>query len=181
MVTQSSFACLGEGHTRWPHVGFSRSQFSLFACESSRGPVPGQANMRNCLARLRHIWVHMMSHRRRELRLQRARHPVSVGPPKCRGPHSDVVGCSSATHPSSLATVATPGTTSDLHRSSVASKLGCSIRHSRVGRGMSVDVSDCFLCVGRRTRASVHGGNKDSWQTMTPQWPRQTVFIVSLS
>ena len=36
MVKQSSFACLGQGHT--PHVEFSRSQFSLFACESSHEP-----------------------------------------------------------------------------------------------------------------------------------------------
>ena len=74
VVKQSSFACLGQGHK--PQVGFSRSEFSLFACESSHGLVPGQANMRNCIARLRlrHIWEHMMSHRRRELRLNKARH-----------------------------------------------------------------------------------------------------------
>ena len=38
-----------------------------------------------------------------------------------------------------------------------------------------VDVSgvSCALGVGRRTRASVHGGNKHSWQTMTPRWPGQ--------
>ena len=74
VVKQTSCACLGQGHTRYPHVGFSRSQFSHFACESSHAPVPGQADMRNCLVRLRHLWGHMMSHRRRELRLHRARH-----------------------------------------------------------------------------------------------------------
>ena len=48
----------------------------------------------------------------------------------------------------SLATVATPGTTSDLHGSSVALGLSCSFCLSRFGRGMSVDVSGVSCAFG---------------------------------
>ena len=115
--------------------------------------VPGQVNMRNCLARLRHIWGDKMSHRRRELRLHRASHlwasalACTKALSECRPtkvPRTslcDVVGCNKAAYPLSLATMATPGTTSNLHGSSMASGLSCSLCLSRFDRGMSVDLS----------------------------------------
>ena len=73
MVKQSSFACLGQGHALTPRRVQPVPVFS-FRLRVLSWLVPGQANMLNCLARLRHICRHMMGHRRRELRLHRARH-----------------------------------------------------------------------------------------------------------
>ena len=70
MVKQSSFACLGQGHTGLT-LGSAGPSFLFLLASPLMG---GKANMLICLARLRHIWEHMISHRRRELRLHRARH-----------------------------------------------------------------------------------------------------------